>query len=91
MALFLLLPDLPSGEGLEEQHLEPVLYGGAPFLALFHEERLVGVVEQVVEHVVGRQLLVRMFGQALTLGNMPSGVVLTITVYCDMIFGVISS
>ena len=59
MALFLLLPDLPSGEGLEEQHLESVLYGGAPFLALFHEERLIGIVEQVVEHVVGRQLLVR--------------------------------
>ena len=52
------MPNLPSGKRLQQQHLQPVLHGGALGTAFLHEEGFVGIVQQVVEQVLGRQQFV---------------------------------
>ena len=58
------MPELPGGEGLQEKHLETVLHVGTILGPSAHEERLVWVVDQVVEDGVRVH---RLIGQVRTL------------------------
>ena len=64
----LLMPHPPGGFGLEVEHFETVLYGRALGAAFFHEESFEGVVDEVVEEVLGREKVVGNVGTGLRFG-----------------------
>lgn len=46
-----LVPEFPTGQGLQVQHFQPVLYRGSVVHAALHKLCNVGIVDQVVEQI----------------------------------------
>ena len=56
------MPEFPTCEGLQEQHFEAILHIGTMLSTLSHKERLVGVVDQVIEDsMVGVQFTMTLY------------------------------
>lgn len=47
-SLSVIVPELPTCEGLQQKHFQSVLHDGSVCLAVFHEECLVGIVDEVI-------------------------------------------
>lgn len=64
----LLVPNVPAGVGLQEEHFEPVFDDGSLCGAFFEEKSGLGVVYQVIDQMPRSECLIRYVGAGVGLG-----------------------
>ena len=68
MVVLFLVPELPTGKSLQQEHLQAVLHIGSSRCSFLHEEGLVGIVDEVIEDGVAVHRVIGQHRTGLGLG-----------------------
>ncbi len=90
-SFIVLSPDLVRIKCLQQQHFDAIFGRGPIASRVFHEKRLLGIINQVVAQVILGKETVRKVRAQVVIGILAQGVALTMSVYCATMARVISS